>query len=528
MAFSFKEITSVSMGLGTTDIRRGVLPEMANVTQDVPGYAGTVFMRNDIRPRLIEIDVNFTGSSVADAMTDTHTLAQWLYSTTPELLTFDDEPDLLYYAVLDGSTDLEAIGAFRRGTLRFICTDPFAYADTDDSTNITEGANSISNAGGMYAFPVIEATIDADSTFVSVSSEETGEYVHVGDVTGVSGTPATPDTPTGVAMHEAFNDISGWASSTLKPLYNMTFKTPTVNMDDHADNPMVMGQTGSSISPDYGDGDIGTGAGWHGPTITKSLPAGPLAPATNFIVTTLFQLGSYPTNLNELGSITILLINGDGNVFAHIGMADAWDTGTQLMATAFVGTQQVAHGVHPQGMYLWNNCYFPQNSGKMQVMRNVDTWQFFFQAQNTYAWTMTLPDIGTDDLAAIGVNMMGYAAYDTPTIVEGLATATFEVSDIVVENLGDTVFSGGYYFLDGDTIKFDHRQGVVMLKRSGESDYTPYSRVPSDLGGNIPMNALVDLGSSFFYLPTGSSTVNVLADTGVGITGTVTLTKRWL
>ena len=135
--FSFNGVSATDMGLGVTAVRRSILPEIVSSSQSVPGMAGAFLMSSNIGARYIEIDVYYLGTDMADAMDITHDVAAWLFSQSPLELAFDDEaatpgPTRVYYAMLDGSTDLEAVAEYRAGTLTFVCHDPYAYSDTPD------------------------------------------------------------------------------------------------------------------------------------------------------------------------------------------------------------------------------------------------------------------------------------------------------------------------------------------------------------------------------------------------------------
>jgi predicted phage tail component-like protein len=167
--WTFNGVSDADMGLITTDIRRSVAPPVKRSTIEVAGMPGAYTMQATLQERIIEIDVVWNSTSCADAVTDTRTLAGYLYSATPLELTFVDDPNIVYYAQLDGATDLEAMVYVRRGTIRFACSDPYAYSSTETAAVLSpEGETVVTNTGGVETYPVIDVVVAAPITFLDV------------------------------------------------------------------------------------------------------------------------------------------------------------------------------------------------------------------------------------------------------------------------------------------------------------------------------------------------------------------------
>jgi predicted phage tail component-like protein len=521
MSFTFNNQTAASLGLGVTDIRRSIMPEIRRVTQEAAGMHGSYMMTTTVGERIIEIDVNFSGTSLADAAADTHTLAQALWSPTPLELVFDDEPDLIYYAQLDGSTDLEAIGTFRMGTLVFACSDPFAYSDTETEVAITAvGATEVTNGGGMDTFPVIEVTLDGSTTFLQVSNDVTGEFVRIGEPYDGVGTPAEPMS---LELDETMSgETMEWTHTTIGPPDHTT-KLPT-----DPTNPMEMEAT---LDEGYTAADFGEAVSplhWHGPCIYHALTT----PITDFQVEVEFLFDCQGDSFDDLsvikqtmGMFDLYLVDGESTpgIIGTMRLADLWATGAWEQAQVILGNPNTPGDTTT----VYNKRTVVEQPGRggiwwtMRISRVGDLWSWKIDGdggwfpdggQGTWADSGSLYDA---DLAKVAIGMKQYDAF----LESHMGVKSVKVYDVTGTGgvSATTVIAVG-----GDTIAIDMRQGVVTLNDSESS------RIPADNGGMVPMNAIVDYASTFFSLPTGTSNVNVAADYGVGATGTVTFTERWL
>jgi predicted phage tail component-like protein len=523
--FTFNGISASAMGLGVTGVRRSILPTVNNSVQEVPGMAGAFLMNSNVGARRIEVDVYFVGTpstpldALEDVMEQTHDIAAWLFTQSPLALEFDDEPDKVYYAMLAGDTDLDTVADYRAGTLSFICYDPYAYADTPDEYTITAGEAAITNGGTVETFPVVEVTVDADTSFAEVICADTGEYVRVG---APAEEGSTPEGQTTTIFDEDCFEMDWTPTTYVTPLVtNGIAKLP-----DDIDNPMEMGADTSPYSPFptvfsplVGNGYLGYGDAWHGPAVYRSVSGDP---ADDFYFECKSRISMW--QVQTMARLEWWLLDGSDNNLVRISLHDNWSSTQQLKWTVtlgespgvvrtlvsngpatgefdFVGQEVMIQAYRTASKKWWTfNLYRQPNPGNWQFVQSVS----FYDADGDY-------DAG---LAKVVLWAATYGERPYPD--------TLEVDNMLLSRISTEAPEYPIIAEAGDTLSFDMRQGIVLLNGS------PSSLQFDAQGRIVPMSSLVDYGSTFFTVPTGDSDIEVLADDGVGVTGTVSIYKRWL
>lgn len=131
--FTFNGIDS-STYLIVNKVKHSVLPPLEPRLRTAPRRAGAYDFGVDVGTREIEVDVTVIGTDGADLRGKVRDIAEWLYQEDLCPLVFSDEPDKTYYARLSGDSDLEQIRSFGKGTLAFLCPDPFALGSPSTQT----------------------------------------------------------------------------------------------------------------------------------------------------------------------------------------------------------------------------------------------------------------------------------------------------------------------------------------------------------------------------------------------------------
>jgi len=510
--FTFNSITSDSMGLTVTDIRRALAPGIDVHLQAVATMHGAYTYGSRISERAIEVDVHYDGTSLADARTDTHALATWLYTTSPVPLVFDDEPALIYYAMLSSDSDLTAIGAHRNGTLRFLCPDPFAYEDTAVSTAVTEGETTVTNNGGFECYPTFTVDIDAPSTSLIFENVSTQQGLQVGIPLDLS---ATIGTPVEAWTLDWFDDCSemDWTPTTMNTANPKFYST----LDTDPTNPMEMGTDGVYFSHQVGDGDPGEGDAWHGPSVYRSATT----PIENFRVDAHVANKTFTRSGDGLLAVTLrdamdndlaclfamVISTGVGYPYPQFG---AWMGEQMVNATWTAGFQ----GKN----YDYGHWDLEMDDTHMQITRINDVWEFHvWSAARPTNDTITFTYVDTDgtfgaNLDKVVISTMDLYTYGTVDYVlfYGVTLESMPSQDLI------------YCFDTGDQIQVDMAAGAVTLNNG------PYSNVSGYNGQRIPMNALLDVNSQFWALQPGDNLLSVYADTGVNVTGYCVHKERWL
>ncbi|MED3687282.1 phage tail family protein [Peribacillus butanolivorans] len=137
--------------------------------QDVPKRPGALPVKKNTRVRPLPLPVFLKANSIKDLQKVKEDLAEWLIHDEPKPLIFDDEPDRIYYAVVDGSFDPDEILKWGQGVIPFICPDPYKYGDAE---SLLLGDYPIRNEGTLKANPVFSIKFMANSTNYTVSVNE--------------------------------------------------------------------------------------------------------------------------------------------------------------------------------------------------------------------------------------------------------------------------------------------------------------------------------------------------------------------
>src|SRR5699024_3814426 len=121
--------------------------------------------------RAIIVPVFISAESFSDLQKVKEDLANWLIHREPKELIFKDEPDRVYYAVVDGALDLDELVRWGDGTITFLCPDPHKYAKEEVSYDIAGGLTTLNNKGTANANPILELTATKDTTFALIENQ---------------------------------------------------------------------------------------------------------------------------------------------------------------------------------------------------------------------------------------------------------------------------------------------------------------------------------------------------------------------
>ena len=165
MGFKFNGKTSQSFGLATRMTRENRMPDFTNNTITVPGREGLFDFGETIGERKIEISCFIPpGKSDEDFLARKDEIIAWL---NPDIglcdLILDKEPNRVYRARLESGFSFEkAVRNSCTFDLTFLCPDPYAYAENDETYEITEtGEFSINRSlGNADSLPIYSLVAD--------------------------------------------------------------------------------------------------------------------------------------------------------------------------------------------------------------------------------------------------------------------------------------------------------------------------------------------------------------------------------
>src|SRR5699024_7172357 len=179
--------------------------------------------------RAITVPVFISAESFSDLQKVKEDLANWLIHREPKELIFKDELDRVYYAVVDGSLDLDELVRWGDGVITFLCPDPYKYGQ-EKTLRFPADAVIIENKGTAEANPVFELTAKKKTTFAMVTKGDE-EYNLIGQP--ADDDVQVVDTRTSV-LYENGSTLSTWSTASLDMLDNHFVKRigGTMTTDD--------------------------------------------------------------------------------------------------------------------------------------------------------------------------------------------------------------------------------------------------------------------------------------------------------
>lgn len=162
------------------NVKRSILPTRSNSSKQIPTMDGSYFTGTRYEERKISLEVAILSHKREDYISQVSALAQILDVKEPAELIIDDEPWKCYYAVLDGSTDLNKFAQTGKATLEFICHDPFGYSlDWNSYEPDENGIFAVESFGTTETYPTVAVDFNSKGCFFQLTNP-IGETVLIG------------------------------------------------------------------------------------------------------------------------------------------------------------------------------------------------------------------------------------------------------------------------------------------------------------------------------------------------------------
>jgi predicted phage tail component-like protein len=538
-SFTFNGLSSAAFGLHVEKYIRSITAEQSQVTTEIPGMRGSYLHRSKTLPRREGFLVSFLGTTQLNAQEIKRALAAWLVTDVPAPLATTDEPGLILWASLTGTTDLDQIAAMRRGTISFDCYDPDLQSATEDETDISSPAGvtggscaTVQNGGNLATWPREEITLDGPASFLTVTHAETGAHITLG----------TPESDTAPADAE-----------TLQLNLDCTTMTGTSDAGDpdNGDRSGVMVSSGSTMSPQHVGGSFGTGTTWHGPMARAALTA----PAEDFRVDARFHLQD---SGGVTGRIEFYLNDTTTAVMGKLSAYDNTKASKRVGFNARAGALSTGHnlfsGLNPNGATLWNTL----NPGRMTMQRVGNRWSASMSAWDaklkkwvhvvTKEWLDVAPQwkargpYSTGDNVNHGGNGYTCATGNTDsTWTVGHWTLVVTGGDIGTytgHNLGSIDVHIGVRYVDAPLTTMTvwnlwaysingTPPAVPNIIAAGQTLIIDHERCLITLDGDDAIMQYKTLDSDFFTLPPGPGTLIIDTNDGLSVDGNCYLRKRY-
>lgn len=162
-------------------INNSILPSRENFTRSTPSHNGSIYAGFKYGERIISVDIGIPTTNREDLGEAVYRLAYALDVKSPSKLVINDS-DIVYYAVPDGSTDLNRLFHTGTATINFVCHDPLGYQDGwsgcimsyDDKTFLFD------DMGTYSSYPVFGFKFFKPSSFIYLTNEKS-ESILIGN-----------------------------------------------------------------------------------------------------------------------------------------------------------------------------------------------------------------------------------------------------------------------------------------------------------------------------------------------------------
>ena len=426
----------------------------------IPGRPGAVLQGSETDVLTIEVDVEISSTVDLNLRKTAEDFASWLITEEPCELTFDDEPDRIYFAVVEGDFKPNEIVSKGYGTIKFLCLDSYKYGPEKEAI-FPSDAVSLDYEGTAPGDPIFELEVLQPVTFAMIQNQN-DEYMMIGKPTDVIDTPYEKYER---VFYSDCNNLTGWTNAT------------NGEIDGNIAGTMETNGTRFQAS------DFGTGSSWHGPAIKTSLPE----PLTDFRLTA--YVGFFNKSVaKQVGRIEIYLLDVNGNQVGKIALKDIQSNRSVAWGEARAGDNQDNHylineyGDKPGN---WNDF-----SGHMRIEREGNVWRAYFAKVDSsgrhhtrrYAEWVDTENKFNRTVAQIVVHHGQYGSHEP---VSG-GVYSLNVYKINQEQENEVP----YIAQPGDIITFDHKEKLLLI--NGE-----------------PRKDLKDFGAKYFQLQKGENTLIV-------------------
>ncbi|MEK4810094.1 MULTISPECIES: distal tail protein Dit [Bacillus] len=322
-----------------------------------PGYPGARLLSTDTETCPLPVPVGIIVPNGTNLETLKEEIADWLITENPAELIFDVMPDRTYMAVIDEDFDIDKFVDIGQGTLKFICPMPYKLGNeqTVDFKNDGRGLiANVQNKGSVHSNPIIEIDITKPHTFLDVWFED--KYAKEPDYFRIGMPLKMEQLPVERNQRLIWDDMSttvGWSKVS--------------SMEDG--NPVGEMKTDSY---QFYCSDYGSSNGWHGASVKKSIPGGPVQ---DFIMQAHVTCKS--KKINEMGRVEIAILDENSKVLSKIAMNDLYWQAEQNFGTMVIGYDNKPGKtglIYESGDYpnTWNQYY-----GRLWIARTGNDWEAY-------------------------------------------------------------------------------------------------------------------------------------------------------
>ncbi|MRC01756.1 phage tail family protein [Bacillus thuringiensis] len=340
--------------LVVNDIRGRSVSNNEVQTLSVPHRDGAYFLNARKPTKSLEVDISIKGSKLRKRIDELNNV---LSVNKPVPIIFTDEPEFTYYGIPESISENGEIGTFHKVTISFLRTDPIKYGPLKSVDFENDGQGLIANVknkGSVHSNPIIEIDIIKPHTFLDVWFEDKyskePDYFRIGVPLKMEQLPVERNQR---LIWDEMSTTVGWSKVS--------------SMEDG--NPVGEMKTDSY---QFYCSDYGSGNGWHGAAVKKSIPGGPVQ---DFIMQVHVTCKS--KTINEMGRVEIAILDENSKVLSKIAMNDLYWQAEQNFGTMVIGYDNKPGKtglIYESGDYpnTWNQYY-----GRLWIARTGNDWEAY-------------------------------------------------------------------------------------------------------------------------------------------------------
>lgn len=450
LSFNGEYLENLIPGYRTLYVSGREVLESELIQDEVGTSDGTRFRRKRYPSRTIVVGYALQAQTNA-AFRAAYNKLNTILDVDEAQLIFADEPDKYFVGTKQQGSDVSPGTNYVTGELEFFCADPFKYAVEEKEVipTLDDGKTFVIDYEGTYkCFPCLQVHAKADLGFAAFINQDE-KIIQLGDVEEVDEEHYEASQ---TLVDDVFGecDLSEWKVNVAKT-------TPFTSSGNNIVSSIQSGTMDVSVdsrgikflkSTNYGSGAV-----WHGPSVTKSIPTdlnGKIgARNCTFSFKHLFAISA----TTEIG-------------FAQFHMTSKKTDGTQrnvagiCFAKGGYGTTERAH-MYVDGSYQTDitfsvgrgNDVTGYNAGRISISKFGG--QFTFNL-NGKVYEFYAPQMTEVEVNEISIYLGGYEAF-TPIYDNGVYSVKF------VKHGVDAWRNVPNKFLSNDLITADCRNGKIMV-----------------------------------------------------------------
>jgi predicted phage tail component-like protein len=423
------------------------------------GRVGALLQSTDTDPLTLTIKIRIKHPSIKnmeDLQKVKEDLAGWLLHDEAKPLIMDDEPDRVYYAVVDGTIDTEDKVYMAKGSITFVALDGRKHAlkeKTVVSRNMSgQEVAQIENLGTAETKPILRVTADAPYTHITLMKEN-GIFNQIGSVVDLE--KYTAKKPKELIFHNSMATTNGWS-----------YATGAGGFDGTA--------TGTFASNGYSfqASSFGTVTDkWHGPVMKQSLGIPVDNPLVDFELEARIQL-SNPIN-GLYGRVEVYLLDDKNEIVGKLALKNSSGMNTNNIPEARAGAPDVNHYLISSKDY--DGKAYANFFGMMRLRKNGSWWEATFAQVNQTTGRQDArlyrsyedPDGRlTRQPTQVAVHVGQYGSRQT---------ALLAIHDVWVYRINRVTENDIPYIVDaGDEVEFDHVNDIIRINGEERPDLQSY------------------------------------------------------